>query len=404
MNSLLVNSNLKYSKLYISGSKSESNRLLILKSLYKNLSIINISDSDDTNFLENALKTKSSFIDIGHAGTAMRFLTSLFSIQAKSTKTISGSLRMKERPVKILVDALRNIGAEIAYLEKEGFPPLLIKPSILIGGEINIDSSISSQYISSLLLIAPKIKGGLKINLNGKETSLPYIKMTINLLEQIGVTVIFNKNSIEVKELKEIKHKEISVESDWSSASYFYSIVAMAPIGFKICLNSFKKDSIQGDSLVKDFFQLFGVQTTFLNDSIIIEKVSESKKSISLDLSSNPDLAQTICVTCLGLKVSCNLNGLHTLKIKETDRLNALKNELSKFGLDVKITSDSIKFNSDVDLIPNVEIETYEDHRMAMAFACLSVKTNIKILNSQVVSKSYPSFWSDLSKIGIISK
>ena len=404
MNSLLVNSNLKYSKLYISGSKSESNRLLILKSLYKNLSIINISDSDDTNFLENALRSKSSFIDIGHAGTAMRFLTSLFSIQAKSTKTISGSLRMKERPVKILVDALRNIGAEIAYLEKEGFPPLLIKPSILIGGEINIDSSISSQYISSLLLIAPKIKGGLKINLNGKETSLPYIKMTINLLEQIGVTVIFNKNSIEVKELKEIKHKEISVESDWSSASYFYSIVAMAPIGFKICLNSFKKDSIQGDSLVKDFFQLFGVQTTFLNDSIIIEKVSESKKSISLDLSSNPDLAQTICVTCLGLKVSCNLNGLHTLKIKETDRLNALKNELSKFGLDVKITSDSVKFNSDIDLIPNVEIETYEDHRMAMAFACLSVKTNIKILNSQVVSKSYPSFWSDLSKIGIISK
>ena len=404
MNSLLVNSNLKYSKLSINGSKSESNRLLILKSLYKNLSIINISDCDDTNFLENALQESSGFIDIGHAGTAMRFLTSFFSVQAKSPKTISGSLRMKQRPIKILVDALRNIGAEIDYLEKEGFPPLLIKPSIITGGEINIDSSISSQYISSLLLIAPKIKGGLKINLNGKETSLPYIKMTINLLEQIGVTVICNKNTIDVKELKDSIPKEISVESDWSSASYFYSIVAMAPIGFKICLNSFKKDSIQGDSLVKDFFQIFGVQTTFLNDSIIIEKVAEAKKSISLDLSSNPDLAQTICVTCLGLKVSCNLNGLHTLKIKETDRLNALKNELSKFGLDIKITSDSIKFNSDEDLIPNVEIETYDDHRMAMAFACLSVKTNIKILNSKVVSKSYPSFWSDLSKIGIVSK
>ncbi len=206
------------------------------------------------------------------------------------------------------------------------------------------------------------------------------------------------------KELEETIPKEIFVESDWSSASYFYSMVAMATIGFKICLNSFKKDSIQGDSMVKDFFQIFGVQTTFLNDSIIIEKVAEAKKSISLDLSSNPDLAQTICVTCLGLKVACNLNGLHTLKIKETDRLNALKNELSKFGLDVKITSDSIKFNSDQDLIPNVEIETYDDHRMAMAFACLSVKTNIKILNPQVVSKSYPSFWSDLSKIGIVSK
>ena len=331
MNSLLVNSNLKYSKLYVNGSKSESNRLLILKSLYKNLSIINISDCDDTIFLNNALNKSSSIVDIGHAGTAMRFLTSFFSIQADFPKTLTGSSRMKQRPIKILVDALRNLGAEIAYLEKDGFPPLLIKPSVLIGGEINIDSSISSQYISSLLLIAPKIKGGLKINLNGKETSLPYIKMTINLLEQIGVTVICNKNSIEVKELKETIPKEIFVESDWSSASYFYSIVAMAPIGFKICLNSFKKDSIQGDSMVKDFFQIFGVQTTFLNDSIIIEKVAEAKKSISLDLSSNPDLAQTICVTCLGLKVSCNLNGLHTLKIKETDRLNALKNELSKF-------------------------------------------------------------------------
>ena len=404
MNSLLVNSNLKYSKLYVNGSKSESNRLLILKSLYKNLSIINISDCDDTIFLNNALNKSSSIVDIGHAGTAMRFLTSFFSIQADFPKTLTGSSRMKQRPIKILVDALRNLGAEIAYLEKDGFPPLLIKPSVLIGGEINIDSSISSQYISSLLLIAPKIKGGLKINLNGKETSLPYIKMTINLLEQIGVTVICNKNSIEVKELKETIPKEIFVESDWSSASYFYSMVAMAPIGFEICLNNFKKDSIQGDSLVKDFFQIFGVQTTFLNDSIIIEKVAEAKKSISLDLSSNPDLAQTICVTCLGLKVSCNLNGLHTLKIKETDRLNALKNELSKFGLDIKITSDSIKFNSDEDLIPNVEIETYDDHRMAMAFACLSVKTNIKILNSKVVSKSYPSFWSDLSKIGIVSK
>ena len=173
MNSLLVNSNLKYSKLSINGSKSESNRLLILKSFYKNLSIINISDCDDTIFLNNALNKSSSIVDIGHAGTAMRFLTSFFAIQAKSPKTISGSLRMKQRPIKILVDALRNIGAEIAYLEKDGFPPLLIKPSDLIGGEINIDSSISSQFISSLLLIAPKIKGGLKINLDGKETSLP---------------------------------------------------------------------------------------------------------------------------------------------------------------------------------------------------------------------------------------
>ena len=404
MNCLLVKANLKFNNISIPGSKSESNRLLILKSLYNNISIINISDCDDTRFLNSALIESKNYVDIGHAGTAMRFLTALFSINTSSTIKLSGSLRMKQRPIKILVDALRDIGANIDYLENDGYPPLIIKPSTIKGGKIHIDSSVSSQYISSLLLIAPKINGGLKINLTGKETSIPYIKMTINLLEQIGVEIVLKKNYIHAKELKSARPKEIIVESDWSSASYFYSIVAMASIGYKLSLNSFKKDSIQGDSHVKTIYESFGVKTTFLNNHIELEKVSNIQQPISLDLSSNPDLAQTICVTCLGLKVSCKLTGIHTLKIKETDRIEALQNELSKFGLVVDTTADSIRFNYVKTLSSGIKIRTYDDHRMAMAFACLGVKTNIEILNSEVVSKSYPSFWSDLYKIGITSK
>ena len=404
MNSLLVKANLKFNNISIPGSKSESNRLLILKNLYENISIINISDCDDTRSLNNALQGNKNSINIGHAGTAMRFLTALFSIKASRTIELTGSLRMKQRPIKILVDSLRSIGADIDYLENDGYPPLSINPSIIRGREIHIDSSVSSQYISSLLLIAPKINGGLKINLTGKETSIPYIKMTVNLLEQIGVEVVSKKNYIHVKELNSISSKEIIVESDWSSASYFYSIVALAPIGYKISLNGFKKDSIQGDSRVKTIYESFGVKTTFLNNKIVLEKVSVVQHSILLDLSPNPDLAQTICVTCLGLKISCKLTGLHTLKIKETDRIEALQNELSKFGVLVEATTDSIMFNYVTDFCSGVKIRTYDDHRMAMAFACLGVKTDIEILNSEVVSKSYPSFWSDLSKIGISSK
>ena len=404
MNSLLVKANLKFNNISIPGSKSESNRLLILKSLYDNISIINISDCDDTRSLNSALQGDKNSINIGHAGTAMRFLTALFSIKTSRTIELTGSLRMKQRPIKILVDSLKSIGANIDYIENDGYPPLSIKPSIINGREIHIDSSVSSQYISSLLLIAPKINGGLKINLNGKETSIPYIKMTVNLLEQIGVEVVSKKNYIHVKELNRISSKEIIVESDWSSASYFYSIVAMASIGYKISLDGFKKDSIQGDSRVKTIYESFGVKTTFLNNKIVLEKVSVVQQPILLDLSSNPDLAQTICVTCLGLNISCKITGLHTLKIKETDRIQALQNELSKFGVLVEATTDSIMFNYVTDFCSGVKIRTYDDHRMAMAFACLGVKTDIEILNSEVVSKSYPSFWSDLSKIGISSK
>ena len=404
MNLSLKSTQLEDAHIVIPGSKSESNRLLILSSLFKKLSLENISNSDDTNYLLNALSSKSSTIDIGHAGTAMRFLTSYFSLTTKKEIELRGSQRMHNRPIKMLVDSLREIGASIHYIEKEGYPPLVIKPSKLISKNLIIDSSTSSQYISSLLLIAPKISGGLKIQLTGRETSKPYIDMTISLLKKIGVEITKTENKISVCELQKIEFKKHHIESDWSSASYFYSVVALAKIGYSLKLSKFYFKSLQGDSKVADIYKSFGVKTTYLDDLVILKKIESNTEKFSFDLISNPDLAQTICVTCLGLGIKCNLTGLHTLKIKETDRLFALKNELSKFNLKVKITNDSISFDNVDFLKPNVVIETYDDHRMAMSFACLATKVKIIIKEPEVVSKSYSSFWSDLERIAIYSK
>ena len=404
MNLSLKSAQLEDAHIVITGSKSESNRLLILRSLFKKLSLENISNSDDTNYLLKALSSKSSTIDIGHAGTAMRFLTSYFSLTTKKEIELRGSQRMHNRPIKTLVDSLREIGASIHYINKEGYPPLLIKPSELISKKLIIDSSTSSQYISSLLLIAPKISGGLKIQLTGRETSKPYIDMTISLLKKIGVEITKTENKISVCELQKIESKKHHIESDWSSASYFYSVVALAKIGFSLKLSKFYFKSLQGDSKVADIYKSFGVKTTYLDDLVILKKIESNTEKFSFDLISNPDLAQTICVTCLGLGIKCNLTGLHTLKIKETDRLFALKNELSKFNLKVKITEDSISFDNVDFLKPNVVIETYDDHRMAMSFACLATKVKIIIKDPEVVSKSYSSFWSDLEKIAIYSE
>jgi len=404
MNLSLKSAQLEDAHIVIPGSKSESNRLLILSSLFKKLSLENISNSDDTNYLLNALRSKSSTIDIGHAGTAMRFLTSYFSLTTKKEIELRGSQRMHNRPIKILVDSLREIGASIHYIDKEGYPPLLIKPSELISKNLIIDSSTSSQFISSLLLIAPKIPGGLKIQLTGRETSKPYIDMTISLLKKIGVEITTTENQISVYELEKIESKKHHIESDWSSASYFYSVVALAKIGFSLKLSKFYFKSLQGDSKVADIYKSFGVKTIYLDDLVILKKIETNTDKFSFDLTSNPDLAQTICVTCLGLGIKCNLTGLHTLKIKETDRLLALKNELSKFNLKVKINDDSISFDNVDFLKSNIEIETYEDHRMAMSFACLATKVKIIIKEAEVVSKSYNSFWSDLERIAIYSE
>ena len=385
----------------ITGSKSETNRLLILKELFKKISLSNISNSDDSNVMQKALNSDESIIDIGHAGTAMRFLTSFYAISDGKEIVLTGSDRMKERPIRILVDALNELGANIKYTENKGYPPLKIKGKNISGGEIILPSNISSQYLTSLLLIGPRLKNGLKIKLSGQITSYPYVKLTLEFLKRIGVDLEVKRDSIFVKNITDIKEKNIKIESDWSSASYFFSAVALSRSS-NLKLSFFSTDSLQGDSILVKLYKKLGVDATIKNGNLILSKNSNFKKPnfINLNLNDTPDLAQTIAVTCLGLKISCELNGLHTLKIKETDRLVALKNEISKFGAIVKITNDSLQLIAKKNLKYDVEIDTYNDHRMAMAFAPLALKNNIKIKNEKVVTKSYPAFWDDLQSIG----
>ena len=397
--------NLK-STITISGSKSETNRLLLLQALYPNLKLENSSNSDDSVVMTLALQTEKKIIDIHHAGTAMRFLTAFFSTQPNREIILTGSDRMKERPIKILVEALKQLGAKIEYLENEGYPPIKIVGQKFFKNQVTLKADVSSQYISALLLIAPKLENGLQLTLEGKITSIPYIKMTLSLLNEIGVKTVFEGNSIKVVPQKEIvSGKPQVIESDWSSASYFYSIVALSKIGTQITLNSYKKNSLQGDAILSEIYNDFGVQTQFESNSIVITKNnSSSLKTLNYDLNNSPDIAQTIAVTCFGLGIACNLTGLHTLKIKETDRLEAMKVELSKLGATISTTNDSLSLLNSDKIIPNISIETYNDHRMAMAFAPLALKTNLYIQNASVVSKSYQNFWKDLESLGIFIK
>ena len=390
------------SYLIITGSKSESNRCLLLKALFNDITIENLSNSDDTELMKNALSSNHSLIDIHHAGTAMRFLTAYFATQNGRKIILTGSSRMKERPIRILVDALRNLGAKIEYSENEGFPPLKIQGQELLKSEVFLKANVSSQYISALLLIAPSLKNGLNLYLDGKITSIPYIEMTLALLNEVGIKTSFESNKIKVFPYEGHSSKTLIVESDWSSASYFYSIVSLSSVGTKINISSYKENSLQGDAILSEIYNSLGVSSKF-NDSVLtIEKVSDDlPKSLELDLSNTPDIAQTIAVSCLGLQINCNLTGLHTLKIKETDRLLALKNEIKKLGTNIEISNNSLKINLPKPLLKNVEIKTYNDHRMAMSFAPLMLRTDIYINDANVVSKSYPNFWNDLEKLGL---
>lgn len=385
-------------EIQITGSKSESNRLLILQQLYPNLEILNLSNSDDTRLLQKALASKEEEINIGHAGTAMRFLTGYLSTRKNSNVILTGSGRMKERPIEILVDALRTLGADITYIENEGFAPLRIKGTTLKGGKVTINGNVSSQYISSLLLIAPSLELGLDLEFEGAITSIPYIKMTLSLLNTLGIKTTFEGQKITVASKEKIEDTTITVESDWSSASYYYSLVALSKNG-KIVLNSYKKESLQGDSVLSNLYTEFGVKTTFSTNTIVLEKIADfnNPQTIEFDLVKAPDIAQTISVTSFGMGIACNLTGLHTLKIKETDRLIALQQELSKLGADISVTNDSLHLKASKEINSDVSIATYQDHRMAMAFAPLLLKTAIIIEESNVVSKSYPTFWADFS-------
>mgnify|MGYP003599789140 CR=1 FL=1 len=396
-------------KVKITGSKSETNRLLLLQALYPNLTLENTSNSDDSEVMQKALNSQftihnSELIDVHHAGTAMRFLTSFFAIQEGKEVVLTGSSRMKERPIKILVDALNQLGAEISYEENEGFPPIRIKGKKLTQNKVSLPANVSSQYISALLLIAPKLENGLELTLEGEITSVPYIKMTLTLLNEIGVKTSFVGNKITVCHAELVSASQLTVESDWSSASYWYSIVALSEIGIQISLSSYKENSLQGDSALVEIYQDFGVETTFNSDNSITiskERIHNSQLTThNSQLNNSPDIAQTIAVTCFGLGMGCDLTGLHTLKIKETDRLEALKMELTKLGAEISVTNDSLYLKSSSAIKEKISISTYQDHRMAMAFAPLALKVPIIIENAEVVSKSYPSFWEDLKSVG----
>lgn len=394
--------NLLKSHIEITGSKSESNRSLLLQALYPKISIGNLSNSDDAKVMQKGLAISSGEVDIHHAGTAMRFLTGYFASQEGKHVVLTGSQRMTERPVKVLVEALRKLGADIEYINSEGYPPLQIKGKKLHKNQVSLPADISSQYISSLLLIAPSLENGLELKLVGKITSVPYIKMTLGLLNQIGVNTSFEGNNIKVSPKENIEAIEIVVESDWSSASYFYSIVALSEVGTELKLSAYKKNSLQGDSILADIYNDFGVETTFLKNEIILKKAKHYQStSIECDLANAPDIAQTIAITCLGLGLGCELTGLHTLKIKETDRLEAMYNELSKFGAKVAVTDKTLSLEPISHFKPEVVVDTYNDHRMAMAFAPLALKTSFTINDAEVVSKSYPDFWKDLNKLGL---
>ena len=399
----LEHSQLKENKtIEISGSKSISNRLLILHQLFDNILIQNLSNSQDTQLLQAALQSDSDIIDIHHAGTAMRFLTSYYAIQEGKTVILTGSERMKQRPIKFLVDALRDLGAEISYLEKEGYPPLKITGKKIQKNSVTIPAHISSQFITSLLLIAAKLENGLEITLNGKITSRPYLEMTLKILRTVGITNHWEGNIIKIDpNIHTEKHSQsipFVVESDWSSASYFYSLAAISRE--TINLKSFKPYSLQGDSIIKEiYWKFFGVNTISEGAesriSLLPENYFNFPEIISLNMNDCPDIAQTLCVTATAMNIPFEITGLETLKVKETDRLLALKNELFKIGCIAEITEDSIHSVKFFEPNENISIETYNDHRMAMSFAPFCLIKDLKIENPEVVEKSYPDFWQD---------
>ena len=373
----------------ISGSKSISNRLLILHQLFENILIENLSNSQDTQLLQAALQSNSQTIDIHHAGTAMRFLTSYCAIQEGKTVVITGSERMKNRPIKFLVDALRDLGAEISYLEKEGYPPLKITGKKIQKNSVTIPAHISSQFITSLLLIAAKLENGLEITLNGKITSRPYLEMTLKILRTVGITNHWEGNIIKIDpNIHTEKHSQsipFVVESDWSSASYFYSLAAISRE--TINLKSFKPYSLQGDSIIKEiYWKFFGVNTISEGAesriSLLPENYFNFPEIISLNMNDCPDIAQTLCVTATAMNIPFEITGLETLKVKETDRLLALKNELFKIGCIAEITEDSIHSVKFFEPNENISIETYNDHRMAMSFAPFCLIKDLQVSDS----------------------
>ena len=386
-------------------SKSISNRALILNALaYSPNDIQNLSDCDDTRVTVKALDSNDTTFDIGAAGTAMRFLTAFLS-KTVGEWIITGSERMKQRPIKLLVDALTSLGARIEYVENEGFPPLRIYGSALVGGEISLNGGVSSQYISALMMIAPYMQNGLKIKLEGTVISVPYIRMTMRMMQEYGVEVRFENNEIDIRPqtYKPIQYK---VESDWSAASYWYEVLSIVGSG-QVFLHGLNHGSTQGDSKVAELFEQLGVITDYQPEGVLLNASGNYNPTFEYDFVNQPDLAQTFAVTCCLKQIPFHFKGVQSLKIKETNRVAALIAELAKLGYSLyEPTEGELAWSGDLTNLPKGEaltpsIATYEDHRMAMAFAPAALIQPIIIEEPQVVSKSYPTFWDDFEKIRV---
>ena len=383
-------------------SKSISNRLLILQALSSQGDLIGLSKAADTVTLQKLLTEMPAVMDVGHAGTAFRFLTAFLSIQ-EGEFVLTGSERMKNRPIEILVEALRGLGAEIQYLEKVGFPPLKIIGKPLIGGEINMESNVSSQFISALMMIAPYMKNGLNINLIGEVVSQPYIEMTRSIMQSCGVDLNYKNNQIIIA-YGRYRFNSITVEKDWSAASFWYELVSIGKVPH-LLVSDITENSIQGDSRVVQLFKSFGVNSHFDEFGLHLSYDTELKNECLrlLDFSDTPDLVQPFLTTIAAKNYSMVLTGVHNLQFKETDRLQAMKNELRKLNSHIDIQSDSVLMMKGLDnnVSEPINISTYQDHRMAMSFAPLAfVYGSIGIENPEVVHKSYPDYWAQLEKLG----
>ena len=391
------------SSIKLPSSKSISNRLLIIKA-FNDFPIEGLSDCDDTQAMQKALKSSDDTIDVGAAGTTMRFVTAYFAATAQA-KTITGSAEMKNRPVGDLVDALNHLGADIVYLEKKGCPPIRTSGKQLSGNSIEINGNVSSQFISALLLVAPTLPDGLTIRIKGEPVSLPYIKMTLQLMKQAGVNSTFSKNVITVarqayRSTSELKG--ICVERDMSAASYWYQIAALANDA-EIFLEGINKNSLQGDAAISQIAYAFGINTEYTPEGALLTKVRNPCRLLWLDFLDIPDLVQTMVVTCCLTDIHFRFTGVQTLRVKETDRIAALRNEIMKLGYYIKETEPGvIEWNGErTASLRNINISTYNDHRMAMAFSPAAILfPGLVIKDPNVVNKSYPNFWNDLKKIG----
>ena len=386
-------------------SKSISNRALILHALGKG-SVVpdNLSDCDDTKVIINALKTMPPVIDIKAAGTAMRFMTAYLSV-TPGEHVITGTNRMKHRPIRVLVDALRKLGAQIEYTEEEGFPPLRITGDSLDGGMLEIPGDVSSQYISALLMIGPAMKNGLKLRLTGNIVSRPYIDLTLHVMHEFGISVEWTDVDMISVSHQEIGDRRYTIENDWSASSYWYEILAMTNDDeSRVTLPGLKDASRQGDSAVRYLFSMLGVKTAFrTSNEVVLTRHMRSLPRLDYDFINQPDLAQTLVVTCATLGIPFHFTGLGNLRIKETDRIEAMKTEMRKLGyvLDDSVETELSWNGERCEAEKNPVIDTYEDHRMAMAFAPTAILLGqIRINNPEVVTKSYPGYWDDLRKAG----